>query len=78
MEHLTFLQVGGVFNICDMVREYVESGYGNGSDLGMLNRGQLRVLVKAVNDGQAKRGNDDNRKVLVDFVKEKCICLMSK
>ena len=66
-----------MFNICDMVREYVQSGYGNGSDLGMLNRDRLRLLVRAVNDGQAKRANDDNRKILVDFVREKCVCLMS-
>lgn len=70
------MQIGD-FNVCDLVREHVQLGYSNRSDLAMLSQAQLQILVCGVNDGKRTRSKVDGHKVLVEYVKKNCACLDS-
>ena len=67
-----FFQVGNN-NVCDLVRQHQEKE--SGSDLSTLPFKQLQTIVRALNNGKGTRSLIDGQKLVINYVKENCVCL---
>ena len=60
-------------NVCDLVRQHQEKE--SGSDLSTLPFKQLQTIVRALNNGKGTRSLVDGQKLVINYVKENCVCL---